>query len=61
MRKGRGKRHKRSVRRQGAGSHLVSRRYCLRCRRMGKFLYNRKVGHSECTTCGWRFIGGDVA
>ncbi|MHA3964986.1 MAG: hypothetical protein AM325_015775 [Candidatus Thorarchaeota archaeon SMTZ1-45] len=38
----------------------MSKRYCLTCRRVTKFLYNRNVGHSECTVCGWRFREKDV-
>lgn len=60
MRQVKGKRHKRTVRKRGQ-SHLISKRYCLKCNRSTKFRYNRNIGHSECTICGWRFVGGDVA
>ena len=57
--KKKGKRHKRTIKKRGR-SPLSSRRFCLRCDRMTRFYYNRKVRHSECTICGWRFTGGDV-
>ena len=31
-------------------------RYCGKCDKVTIYNYDRRIGHSVCTECGWRFI-----
>ena len=33
-----------------------TKRYCKACKKIRTFEYNRTIGHSECSECGWRNI-----
>lgn len=33
-----------------------TKRFCYSCQKKTVFSYNKILGHSECTKCGWRDI-----
>lgn len=34
----------------------TSVRYCAHCKDETRFKYDRNIGHSRCTECGWHYI-----
>jgi len=34
----------------------ATKRWCMQCERMRTFDYNKTIGHSACSQCGWRKI-----
>lgn len=38
------------------GEKSSSERFCKSCNKKTKWIFNNRIGHSECSDCGFRYI-----